>query len=201
MMEKEKICPVCGERNPPNLLECRKCETDLTGIKPGNIAAANNFNAPAAADIQNGSLIKLCECGAQNFSQARVCASCGEDISDIEPAPKQAHKKRFALVALNGDYSFLITKPVCLIGRECEMGNFLKNNLYVSRRHAKITVVNEEVYIENLSLTNSTYINNEPIPKDKPIYVTIGDEIGFGGNAVNSVRQKQAAYFTLQEIL
>ena len=33
VLEKYKICPACGEHNAPNLLECRKCETDLTGIK------------------------------------------------------------------------------------------------------------------------------------------------------------------------
>ena len=32
-LEKYKICPACGEHNPPGLLECRKCETDLTGIR------------------------------------------------------------------------------------------------------------------------------------------------------------------------
>lgn len=29
-MEKFKICPVCGMRNKPNMIECLGCETDLT---------------------------------------------------------------------------------------------------------------------------------------------------------------------------
>ena len=26
-LEKYKLCPVCGTRNPPSLMECRECET------------------------------------------------------------------------------------------------------------------------------------------------------------------------------
>lgn len=32
-MEKFKICPVCGMRNKPNMIECLGCETDLTSVK------------------------------------------------------------------------------------------------------------------------------------------------------------------------
>ena len=32
-LTKYKICPECGKHNPPNLLECRYCESDLTGVK------------------------------------------------------------------------------------------------------------------------------------------------------------------------
>ena len=32
-LEKYKVCPSCGEHNRPTSLECRKCETDLTGVR------------------------------------------------------------------------------------------------------------------------------------------------------------------------
>ena len=32
-MEKFKICPVCGMHNKPNMIECLRCETDLTSVK------------------------------------------------------------------------------------------------------------------------------------------------------------------------
>lgn len=41
MMEltKYKACPECGKHNSPNLLECRYCEADLTGVKVVDNAA------------------------------------------------------------------------------------------------------------------------------------------------------------------
>ena len=32
-LKKYKVCPSCGEHNRPTSLECRKCETDLTGVR------------------------------------------------------------------------------------------------------------------------------------------------------------------------
>mgnify|MGYP000431813258 CR=1 FL=1 len=44
-LKKYKVCPACGEHNAPNLLECRKCETDLTGIEIVDAAAAQAASA------------------------------------------------------------------------------------------------------------------------------------------------------------
>ena len=32
-MNKYKICPSCGTKNPPTVLECIICETDLTAVR------------------------------------------------------------------------------------------------------------------------------------------------------------------------
>lgn len=199
-LEKYKICPVCGEHNPPFLLECRKCEADLTGIKVADSTSfqAENVEVASAPDVGSpvaSALIRICECGAHNPPQARICASCGEDISDIQPSSAQSAPKSCALLSLNGDFMFSISKPVCIIGRENEMNDYLSNKSYVSRRHAKITMVGEEVFIENLSGTNRTYINNKLLSNDAPALLTNGDEIGLGGKMINDKRQDQAAYF------
>ena len=88
-LEKYKICPACGEHNAPNLLECRKCETDLTGIKIVDATAVQA--ASATQEKTTGTdcaeaLFRVCDCGEMNPPQARKCQSCGEDISDILPA-------------------------------------------------------------------------------------------------------------------
>ena len=87
-LEKYKICPACGEHNAPNLLECRKCETDLTGIKIVDATAVQA--ASATQEKTTGTdcaeaLFRVCDCGEMNPPQARKCQSCGEDISDIIP--------------------------------------------------------------------------------------------------------------------
>ncbi len=32
-MDKFKICPVCGMKNSPSMLECSGCEADLISVK------------------------------------------------------------------------------------------------------------------------------------------------------------------------
>lgn len=50
-----------------------------------------------------------------------------------------------------------------------------------------------EKYIENMSNTNFTYVNNKKIlGKTK---FQDGDEVGLGGTNINGKRQEQAAYF------
>ena len=68
----------------------------------------------------------------------------------------------------------------------------------MSRRHARLTVVADKVFIENLSRTNKTFLNNREIPDGTPIPVSSGDEIGLGGKMINGDRQDQAAYFILR---
>lgn len=82
------------------------------------------------------------------------------------------------------------------MGREAELKDYLGDKMYVSRQHAKLTVVAGKVLIENLSNTNRTFINNKPIAGSEPTALSDGDEIGLGGMEINGVRQSQATYFT-----
>ena len=78
--------------------------------------------------------------------------------------------------------------------REC-----LLDKQYVSRIHAKITVENGAAFIENLSNTNYTYVNNIRIPSGRT-QLNVGDEVALGGIVVNGARQKEAAYFIVGTI-
>jgi hypothetical protein len=69
--EKFKVCPACGERNPPARLECKRCETDLTGVNVVDEAALQaRANESSTAvnnkDTDTPSLVKICECGTVN---------------------------------------------------------------------------------------------------------------------------------------
>jgi ribosomal protein L40E len=193
---KFKICPICEEHNNPSRLECQKCETDLTGIKIIDESSSPTEPVPAH-------FMKQCDCGAVNSVQARKCVSCSEDISDIRPAMLQATiaTKKFSLRAINDNYSFALEKSVTIIGREAEMRDYLSAKPYVSRQHAKFTITNGNVYIDNMGATNSTFVNNLPILSDVPTLLKNGDEIGIGGKLINSNRQNEAAYFAFEVIL
>jgi len=198
---KFKICPACEERNPPARFECLKCEADLTGIRVVDENSLQENTSKSGSGEMNrdaayNKLVKQCDCGAANPPQARKCTACGEDISDIRPAPLQTTENviKVLLRAVDSDYSFMIDKKVTIIGREADMSDFLSGKSYVSRQHAKLTITSDGVYIESMNATNHTFVNNLPIPNGVPALLKHGDEIGIGGKVVNGNRQNEAAY-------
>ncbi|WP_339316398.1 FHA domain-containing protein [Paenibacillus sp. FSL R10-2734] len=201
ILTKFKVCPACNEHNPPALLECKKCETDLTGIKivdEAGLSFVNESVKSVTVLSSNYSLVKTCDCGTVNSPQARKCSSCGEDISDIRAMEVQSSLKasnKAVLRSINDEFIFPLETPVTIIGREAEMRQYLEVKTYVSRKHAKFTIVNGEVYVENMSSTNYTFVNNTLIPANIPYLLKNGDEIGIGGKMINGERQNQAAYF------
>ena len=199
-LTKYKICPDCGKKNSPGLIECRYCEADLTAVRIFDDATKPEEEIPVepAAKTEKTELVKICDCGAENPPQARKCKACGEDISDIIATEKlKACEESFfyELHTLNDDFSVVIDKPLIVLGRESELKDYLKNKPFVSRQHAELTVIADKVFIKNLSKTNKTFINNEEILSDTTVELHGGDEIGLGGKIVAGNRQEQAAYF------
>lgn len=87
-MSKFKICPDCGRCNPPGRIECEECEADLTAVPLTDGEAQENTAHSAAVQPEPPAKprpVRICACGTENPAAARVCASCGEDISDIIP--------------------------------------------------------------------------------------------------------------------
>lgn len=210
-LKKYKVCPSCGEHNRPTSLECRKCETDLTGVRVVDSEteqreaekAASKNTGITGANAMTGPLVRICEeCGAENAPQARKCKQCGEDISDILPAPPTGNPEKpftYKLTTLDGEYSTVIAKPISIVGREADLKDYLGNKMYVSRQHAEFTIVAGKVFVKNLSSTNKTFVNNIEIPNDAPTALNFGDEIGLGGKVVSDTRQDNAAYFVVQK--
>lgn len=200
-MEKFKICPVCGMHNKPNMIECVGCETDLTNVKATDEDAEKekselqeNLTAKTEEEY-----VRICDCGCVNSATAKKCKECGDDISDIAPIiNKQNGECKYVMASLDGMYVFELKDGENIVGRENEMQEYLGDKPYVSRHHAKFIMDNGKIYVENLSGTNFTFINNQKITEKTEL--KIADEIGLGGNEVNGKRQEGAAYFTLRNI-
>lgn len=198
-MEKYKICPSCHEKNEPTLLECIYCEADLTGVKITDEESERMQENNSIAEQQTAELVRLCECGAKNPPNARKCSSCGEDISDITPTPDTAEKPAettFVLSSTDGQYAYKLTSDEIIIGRENVMSEYLSVKSYVSRSHARLSIINGELFIENMSNTNFTYVNNQKITEKTRL--NDGDEIGLGGTNINGKSQSMAAYFLVR---
>lgn len=198
-MEKFKICPSCHEKNEPTLLECIYCEADLTRVKITDEESERMQENNSIAEQQTAELVRLCECGAKNPPNARKCSSCGEDISDITPTPDTAEKPAettFVLSSTDGQYAYKLTSDEIIIGRENVMSEYLSVKSYVSRSHARLSIINGELFIENMSNTNFTYVNNQKITEKTRL--NDGDEIGLGGTNINGKSQSMAAYFLVR---
>lgn len=208
-MEKYKICPGCGKHYTAKSLECRYCEISLAGIQTTDdeteaTREKNKREEPVkGSSIPNdGHMIKICsECGAINAPNVRKCENCGEDISDVRPTletdiqPVGACK--FILQSISGDFNYEVPLEGCIVGRENQMSEYLMNKTFVSRQHATIYIENDRLFIENLSKTNNTYVNNVMIKEKTELKAD--DEIGLGGNNINGKRQDLAAYFIIRQ--
>lgn len=197
-LAKFKICPECGEQNPPKLLECQKCEADLTFVCMTDVAEEE---IQSAAEVSASGAVRICECGHKNPVSMRKCGACGEDITDIAPI-KEAEKQGLSpvLEAVGDNFRFELSSGEHTVGRECEMSDYLSSKTFVSRIHARFSVSAETVSIENLSRTNFTYINNTKLQSGEPLTLKDGDEIALGGNSVSGQRQSEAAYFIMRFI-
>ena len=200
-MEKFKICPVCGMHNKPNMIECIGCETDLTSVKATDEATEQAKITAQENTSENveEKYVRICDCGCINSATAKKCIECGEDISDIAPILQSENNTcKYVMTSLDGEYAYEIKDGTSILGRENEMKEYLADKAYVSRQHAKIMKDDDKVYIENLSNTNFTFVNNQKIVEKTELHVD--DEIGLGGNETNGSRQSGAAYLILRNV-
>ena len=206
-MAKIKICPLCQTENPAHRIECDECGADLMYVKMIDSEASGGNTSVVTPPTPAAEMIRICsECGAENPAQARKCQSCQEDISDIRPVRKEKHQEicavRRCLSSLIGDYALELPCEAgeLILGRQAEMSDYLAGRQYVSRRQAKLIITGDQVIIEELSHTNPTFVNNEPLTEGEKRTLCIGDEVGLGGKVIEGIRQEQAAYFVLSEI-
>ena len=200
-MEKFKICPVCGMHNKPNMIECIGCETDLISVKATDEATeqAKITTQENTSENVEEKYVRICDCGCINSATAKKCIECGEDISDIAPILQSENNTcKYVMTSLDGEYAYEIKDGTAILGRENEMKEYLADKAYVSRQHAKIMKDDDKVYIENLSNTNFTFVNNQKIVEKTELHVD--DEIGLGGNETNGSRQSGAAYLILRNV-
>lgn len=206
MMDKYKVCPVCGAHNNPLFLECTECETDLQNVpvvdeNMEKEAKNSTVTEHPTSSSSSTRMVRICDCGAKNPVQARRCSECGEDISMIVPVPDQDKvEQRYILSAIDGAFAYEIKKGSTVIGRENEMKEYLSSKPYVSRKHAELILDQDlaVMKIKNCSNTNYTFINNKKISGEMIVELKDGDEIGLGGNEQNGTRQENAAYFILR---
>lgn len=108
----------------------------------------------------------------------------GENISQtgetmvIEVNP--SNPKRVLRSLDKGSVTSISLDLPCVIGKMAENADVILKDKSISRIHAKIFSVEEEVYLQDLNSTNGTYLNDVPLESNEMMKLSVGDEIAFG---------------------
>src|SRR5690349_2348821 len=108
-------------------------------------------------------------------------------IPKMTPPPPARPAKQFALRFISGKYQGgefpLPVNREIVVGRSSELDMVLVEDM-VSRRHAKIIVTDDQIFIQDLGSTNGTFVNGEKIKRAK---LSEGDRILIGTSIIKLV--------------
>lgn len=113
-----------------------------------------------------------------------------QQIAMNESTLIQQNSSSFKLRSTNGNQEFSLNQPEILVGREVECQIALKSG-HISRYHAKITLMPQEVVVEDLRSTNGTFINGRRITSPQTAH--LGDEIRFHELAFRLVSAEESS--------
>ncbi|MCB9592933.1 MAG: DUF4388 domain-containing protein [Sandaracinaceae bacterium] len=107
--------------------------------------------------------------------------------------PPSMPAKQFALRFISGKYQGgefpLPASKELVVGRSSELDMVLVEDM-VSRRHAKITVTGDQIFIQDLGSTNGTFVNGEKIKRAR---LQEGDRILIGTSIIKLVAADASA--------
>jgi len=111
----------------------------------------------------------------------------------MTPPPTNRAAKTYALRFISGKYQGgefpLPNNKEIVVGRSSELDMVLVEDM-VSRRHAKLTVTGDQIFIQDLGSTNGTFVNGEKIKRAR---LTEGDRILIGTSIIKLVAADGAA--------
>ena len=131
-------------------------------------------SAEGAGEVATpGSSPSPCECGQDAPGDGRFCVMCGNKIGGHAPKYRLTCKTDGIEATLDlGDQSVTIGKA-----SDCELA--LVDDDYVSRRHARISLSDDGVLLEDLGSTNGTYWRIT-----EPVTLRPGDEVLIGASVL-----------------
>lgn len=150
--------------------------------------------------------MQLCSnCGYQNLEGLMFCERCGVALGAVSVSTKQLEAGEDDYAAgslyLSDEHIVMLhfvgfTDPVALqiedqiiLGRSSQTGSdVIAVNLEgygaseqgVSRQHARLSRVGQQLFIQDLGSTNHTYLNGERLTEGRDYALRDGDEVALG---------------------
>jgi hypothetical protein len=175
-----KFCPICGAplTKPPVAVDAMRAapaETPTAAVPAAALGPAGKIGAQTVGDpadrsaqTPGQSLPATCTCGYAQPPDAQYCPQCGKRV---EGAGQPSHRLSGRSTA-GKQYSVPLTGPVCTIGKNADCTVIVPEDDYLSRLHAKITVKDGQVLLEDLGSANGTFLRVR-----QPVVLEPGDEV------------------------
>jgi len=191
-------CPTCGFTNPSGETYCQNCglllvaqeSSPQAGIPERNLS---NETPTAPAEPGSESPNSTLEFPGPNLQSS---APGTKPLTPIPPPPKTSPPPPVVLVGHlvvaetqtnlplpQGKAEFLLGRPDPAGGifPDIDLSLHGGENGGVSRQHARLTVNEGQILIEDLHSMNSTFLNKQRLPPEQRFPLNDGDEIRLGG--------------------
>ena len=177
-----RYCPDCGSELKREKNAIAAAPDDLppsldTGDEtpPANSAEPISQRQPATAVMPEEETaptplpVDKCECGRHLPDDCRFCPACGAPVGAAETTG-------LFLVATDPEIQpTLITERGCTVGKDSGCDVVIRDDEFVSRRHARVRIEDGNVIIEDLGSSNGTHLRIH-----RPTVLKAGDEIVIG---------------------
>jgi len=163
-------CPACGASAMPDWVFCDHCGTVLGPAVPTPAPANPLICSSCGAPLSPGS--KFCEiCGAGaggggRGGRARLVMQGSDAVLPFPPDMSEVIIGR--------------KDPVHSVFPDIDLSDHGGGEAGVSRQHARTFVQGSQVFIEDLSSTNHTYVNQQVLTPGQPHPLRDGDEVRLG---------------------
>jgi hypothetical protein len=203
LVENMRICPDCHVVLQETASFCDNCGYPLGSGLPESVAVAPATELTLVGKATAGG---CSSCGYQNVPGEMFCQNCGVQLAPVTSAPPPlpmpishvggssgvespkldihlVSRSNQALIALDMDRDeWLVGRsdPVRGIFPEVDLGALGGDESGVSRRHARLAVLEDRRFISDLNSTNFTFLNGEKLQPGRLYPLKHGDEIRFG---------------------
>ncbi len=142
---------------------------------------------------------KCCNCGTSLECEIPVLLSpsvlSGSVIPIDSDEVSESPKPLYSFCSDDGFFQTNLSEgDEIILGRESCGAEYMKNKDFVSRMHAKLSVVKGELLITHIGSSNPTLVNGRAIEKDKPFRIQAGDQIALGARERQGYNEN-IAYF------
>jgi pSer/pThr/pTyr-binding forkhead associated (FHA) protein len=180
-----KSCPTCGADNPAGETYCQNCGFWLTAT----VQPAAPVAAPEIRETFIQPSVPLADEPMASHSEQPLVVIPATPFETLPTIPFTGR-----LFSTNTESSFsLPAKAEIILGRrDPERGIYPDVDLSdqgtvsnsVSRQHARLLIQENQIFVEDLKSTNSTYLNRQKLQSGQRYPLNDGDELRLGGVAL-----------------
>ncbi|MCD2187855.1 FHA domain-containing protein [Actinomycetospora soli] len=164
----ELTCPACGQENPPGVVLCLACFSNLDPGEPAPPPPTTNTPRATCSDCGGA----LSSGGTCLPCRVEVDAGRAEPSAAAPPKPTQTRRESAALVLDVAGQAVTVSGSVLLGRQDSPVAAALASSDNVSRRHATIRVdIDGSVWIRDEHSANGTFVSGRRLAggQDEPL--------------------------------